>query len=122
MLTAAQEKLVKCIVCDGMNQKEAAKAVKVSEQTVCAWKKNKEFLEVYRDVLDKEMMCGAGRAYQKVIYLMDNATNEQVQLAAAKDILDRSGYKPKDNVSIEIPESKKLNDIIEQLGGEGLEE
>ena len=52
-----------------------------------------------------------------------NAESEAVQLAAAKDILDRAGYKPQDNIKLNADiTSEKLADVFRQIGGEGLEE
>lgn len=122
MLTPKQRKCIKYMVSTGANQKETAAELDIAEETISRWKNDEEFLKEYESAVRRSMSGYAAKALQKIAHLAEHADSEQVQLAAAKDILDRSGYKPKDNVSIEVPESKKLNEIIEQLGGEGLEE
>ena len=52
------------------------------------------------------------------------AESEQVQLAAAKDILDRAGYKSSEIIQLDgtLRTSEKLADVFRQIGGEGLDE
>lgn len=122
MLTPKQRKCIKHMVSTGANQKETAAELDIAEETISRWKNDDEFLKEYESAVRRSMSGYAVKAVQRIAYLAEHADSEQVQLSASKDILDRVGYKPKDSVNIELPESKKLNDIIEQLGGEGLEE
>ena len=46
--------------------------------------------------------------------------NNSVQ--AAQYIRDSLGDKPADSVNVEVNDSKKLKDVFEQIGGEGLDE
>jgi len=41
---------------------------------------------------------------------------------AFNTLRDTVGEKPKDNVNVEVNTSKKLSDVFEQIGGEGLDE
>ena len=41
---------------------------------------------------------------------------------AAEFVRDTAGQKPKDEVEVEVKKSKKLDDIMSQIGGTGLEE
>lgn len=122
MLTPKQRKCIKYMVSTGASQKETAAKLDIAEETISRWKNDDEFLKEYESAVRRSMSGYAVKAFQRVVYLAEHADSEQVQLSAAKDILDRVGYKPKDSVNIELQESKKLNDIIEQLGGDGLEE
>ena len=99
MLKPKQKKCIELMVCDGLNQKEAASVVNVSEKTVCLWKKNDEFIKAYDDAVKSSLRFAAAKAMRKQIKLIDSF-NEQVAHLAAKDILDRGGYKADDKVEL----------------------
>lgn len=117
MLSTKQKKCIELMIAGGMTQIEIAKELQVSDQSVSNWKKNPEFAaareEAERDAFRKLVP----KARQKIADLL-NAKNEQVQLAAARDILDRAGYKAESKVQVEgslTTETTKLNDLIEQM-------
>ena len=82
-----------------MTQKEIAKAIKMTEQTICNWKKNDEFMAEHKKLVRYSLYSVATKAANTLISLLD-ADSEQVRLNAAKDILDRAGFKPEDKVEI----------------------
>ena len=73
--------------------------------------------------MDQPAMVQVAQALQKAAALLD-AESEQVQLAAAKDILDRAGYKSSEIIQLDgtLRTSEKLADVFRQIGGEGLDE
>lgn len=48
MLTPKQKKCVELMVSGELKQKEIAAQINVSEQTICAWKKNADFMAAIR--------------------------------------------------------------------------
>lgn len=105
-----------------ITQAQIAKELKVTEQTICNWKKNSEFAKELADGNRIAISSLVPRAINKTAALL-NAESEQVQLAAAKDILDRAGYKAQDDIKLNANiTSEKLADVFKQVGGEGLDE
>lgn len=123
MLKPKQKKCIELMVKGDMTQAEIARELKISEQTICNWKKDGEFAGELERANRLVISSLVPRAISKTAALL-NAENEQVQLAAAKDILDRAGYKPQDKIQVDgtIKTSEKLADVFRQIGGEGLEE
>ena len=123
MLKTRQKKCIEMLVSGTMTQADIAAALKVSEQTICNWKKNEEFEEELAAANRLVISSLVPAAVQRTKALL-NAESEAVQLAAAKDILDRAGYKAQDKIQVDgtIKTSEKLADVFRQIGGEGLEE
>lgn len=96
-----------------ITQAQIAKELKVTEQTICNWKKNSEFAKELADGNRIAISSLVPRAINKTAALL-NAESEQVQLAAAKDILDRAGYTaPKEE--IDTTQLEKLDNILEEI-------
>lgn len=117
MLTAKQQKCIEMLISGNYKKQEIADDLKVTVQTLCNWEKNTEFIEEYEKANRDAFRKLVPKARQKIADLL-NAKNEQVQLAAARDILDRAGYKAESKVQVEgslTTETTKLNDLIEQM-------
>lgn len=122
MLKPRQKKCIEMLVSGAMTQADVAAALKVTEQTICNWKKNEEFAAELAAANRLVISSLVPAAVQRTKALL-NAESEAVQLAAAKDILDRAGYKPQDNIKLNADiTSEKLADVFRQIGGEGLDE
>lgn len=93
-------------------QKEIATILHVTEATICNWKKNKEFMDEYTSSLKDSMKDVAAKAFNTEVTLL-KARSEMVRLMAAKDILDRAGFKPDSNVSIDLEPVVIVNDLKE---------
>lgn len=121
MLKPKQKKCIDMLISGMLTQSQIAASLKITEQTICNWKKDKEFA----DALEKANRSVIGSLVPKAIRKAEallSAESEQVQLAAAKDILDRAGYKADSNVNLNANVvSEKLADIFKQIGGEGLD-
>ena len=119
-----REKQMQCIilmVIENKTQKQIAKELKISEQTICNWKKDKEFKnEIEKNI--KENFGSLAVEAQKELKKLLKSNNEYIKMQAVKDILDRAGYKPTERIKNEVEPSKKFADICKQLGGEGLNE
>lgn len=117
MLKPKQKKCIEMLVCGQYTQAQIAKELKISEQTICNWKKNEEFAEE----LTEDMRICIQALAPKAIHTMEkllNSDSDNVRFSAAKDILDRTGFKPSDNINVKntiAAEQSKLDDILAQL-------
>ena len=99
MLNSKQLKCIELMVSGENTQKEISKALKVSEVTICNRKKNAEFMDEYNSALKDSIREVAAKAFKTQVKLL-TAQSEMVRYMAAKDILDRAGFKPTDKVDI----------------------
>jgi len=113
VLSTKQKKCIELMLLGEITQAQIAKELKVTEQTICNWKKNSEFAKELADGNRIAISSLVPRAINKTAALL-NAESEQVQLAAAKDILDRAGYTaPKEE--IDTAQLDKLDNILEEI-------
>lgn len=131
-ITAKQKKAIDMLIYQGSKKREVAEALKITPTTLSNWLnigKNPHFVAAY----EKELECAdnlrkrdyrtAAQEAQKRLIELAQSDDEDVALKACKDILDRAGDKPTDNVAVTVPNvSNKLAAVFEQIGGEGLEE
>ena len=82
-------------------QKEIAERLKVTEATICNWKKNEDFQTEYIEFMRQNLKGAVAKAFNTELQLL-NARSEMVRLLAAKDVLDRAGFRPDDNVNANI--------------------
>lgn len=99
MLNSKQRKCIELMVAGGQNQKQIAAEIHVAEATICNWKKNNEFIDEYTAALKNSIKDVAAKAFRVEEKLL-SAKSEMVRLMAAKDILDRAGFKPDENVNL----------------------
>ena len=122
MLNKKQKKCIELMVSGDMSQNEIAKTIGVIPGTISDWKKKDEFREEYNRANKIVINSIVPKAVQTIKSLL-NADSEQVRLAAAKDVLDRAGYKAQDDIKLNANiTSEKLADVFKQVGGEGLDE
>ena len=115
ILKPKQQKCIELMILGTMTQAEIAKELKVSEQTICSWKKNSEFTNEIAKANRLIINSLVPRAINKTAALLD-AESEQIQLAAAKDILDRAGYKPpKEPKVVDTTQIDKLDAILLEI-------
>lgn len=117
MLKPKQKKCIEMLVCGSYTQVQIARELKISEQTICNWKKDKEF----SSELEKQLRLCVQTLAPKAVRTMENllkSESDNVRFSAAKDILDRTGFKPSDNINVKntiAAEQSKLDDILAQL-------
>lgn len=116
------EKQVQCInlmVIENKTQKQIAKELNITEQTICNWKKDKEFKsEIEKNI--KENFGSLAVEAQKELKKLLKSNNEYIKMQAVKDILDRAGYKPVERREIkdDTEKTKKIDaisDILNQM-------
>lgn len=99
MLTEKQKKCIILMITTNKTQKQIAKEIQISENSICEWKKDKEF----KDELQRQMRENFGSLAveaQKELKKLLKSKNENVKMQAIKDVLDRAGYKPQEKVNI----------------------
>lgn len=99
MLNRKQKKCLELMAIGELNQKEIATEIKVSEQTICNWKKDIEFMNELETLIKVSIQSVAAKAFKTQVNLLD-AKSEMVKYMVAKDILDRAGLKPADKVDV----------------------
>ena len=97
LLKKVQRECLKLMLQGNLTQKEIAQQIKKTEQTVCNWKKDAEFMDEYNRLMRVGIQTLAAKAYQTQVKLLD-AESENVRYMVSKDILDRAGYKSSDRV------------------------
>lgn len=113
---ALKKKQISCIdmlLDANMTQKEIAQTLGVAEQTICRWKRDEEFAAEYNIRLKKKIQLTAAKAFKTETDLLLHSESDKVRLGAAKDILDRAGFKPKDEISLTQSVDNSLKEMQE---------
>lgn len=119
MLSEKQIQCINLMVVENKTQKQIAKELKITEQTICNWKKDKEFKsEIEKNI--KENFGSLALEAQKELKKLLKSNNEYIKMQAVKDILDRAGYKPVERREIkdDTEKAKKIDaisDILNQM-------
>lgn len=100
MLSTKQKKCIELMASGEFKQKEIAKMINVTEKTICAWKKDDEFMKELDYLIVISIRSVAAKAFKTQTRLLDSK-NDMVRYMAAKDILDRAGFKPDDKLKVE---------------------
>lgn len=116
-MASKQMKAIILMVTTEKKQKEIAKEIGVNEATISRWKKQEDFNKAKKDYERGYLSSLSAKALRTLAELLDSNT-DYVRLAAAKDILDRTGYKPTDKTQIEM--SGSLSNPYDELTVEEL--
>lgn len=100
MLSSKQKKCIELMATGEYTQKEIAKKINITEKTICTWKKNDEFMAALDNLVAVGIRSIAAKAFKTQVKLLDSK-NEWVRFTAAKDILDRAGFKPDEKLKVE---------------------
>lgn len=112
MSNPKQKKCIELMVEGAYTQKQIAEKLNVSENTISNWKKNQEFMSEYNEALKSSINEVAAKAFKTQIALL-NARSEMVRYSVSKDILDRAGFKPSDNINLNVEPVVIVNDLKE---------
>lgn len=113
-LTTRQQALVDVMVAEGLNTTQAAKAAGYAEGkagyvTAAKTLKLPHVQQYMMQRIAEQLGTNAAFAAAKVMKLAGSAKSEYVQLEAAKDILDRAGFKPIDRQQVQIAGDIKVS-------------
>lgn len=114
MLKPKQRKCIELMLQGEMKQKEIAAELNITEKTVSEWKKNEEFTAAYDEAVRSLLRYASGKALRKQIKLIDSESDNVAHLAA-KDILDRGGYKPDEKVEVAASVVPRIVDDINTI-------
>lgn len=110
------EKAVRLMVVTELSQREIAKELNLTEQTISNYKKKESYPQLrqqYEEAFLADLTAPAMRTMRELL----SAKSEFVRYSAASDILDRTGYKPTERQEIDAHvKTDKLDSILEQLG------
>ena len=113
MLNSKQKRCIELLVSGDKTQKEISDIINVTEATICNWKKNDDFMSEYTASLKSSMKNVAAKAFQTEIKLL-SARSEMVCLMAAKDILDRAGFKADEKLMLESTAKVVIVDDLDE--------
>lgn len=99
-LTGKQLQAIELMISTNMTQIEIAKAIGMCDETVHRWTKNELFQAKLEEENRKRFKKLAVEAQREMQRLALKGKSEQVRFQACKDILDRAGYKPKDEIDL----------------------
>ena len=100
MLSAKQRKAIELMMLGTMTQEKIAAEIGVTSKTIWMWKNNDDFMAELQRVNRLALRSLAAKA-TKVIGDSLTSNQEWIAFQAARDILDRSGYKGEDLIKIE---------------------
>lgn len=96
-LTTKQIKCIELMV-EGWKQGDIAHEIGIASETISRWKNQDLFIQEYKNAIDTKFKYLAGFAQKTIEDLAKDSKNDNVRLSAAKDILDRGGYKPVEEI------------------------
>lgn len=100
-ITKSMEKVANLQIVTGLTQREIAKKLDINESTISRWQKNPEYINHKLELEKKYLSFLASKAIRTLNDLLDD-DNGNVRLGAAKDILDRTGFKLSEKQEISI--------------------
>lgn len=106
-LNMKQQKFVHAYVSGQYTIKQLSKLLDVHEQTIYRWSKREDVIEALKyyqetehQVIDNGIKNNAFKALKVMSDLLDSPI-EQVRYQASKDLMDRAGYKAKQEVKVD---------------------
>lgn len=110
-LTKRHKEAIRLLIEGDMSKDEIAKSVKTSRQTLYNWLNDPDFEEEYDEQL-KEIDRRTRRRISKMVdtaldrqeEILTRSRNDNAAAIVAKDVLDRAGYAPDENVNVKGPE------------------
>ena len=129
-ISTKQQKAIELLIYEGLSKAEIAHRLNIAPQTLSRWLnpgKTPEFTEAF----EKELAAAdrmrknnyriiAQKAQDKLVKLMDSK-NKHVAFQACKDLLDRAGDKPVDDIVTTEDEASEDNSFYEALNAKAQE-
>lgn len=110
MLKPKQKKCIELLVEGQMTQREIAQAINITEKTISVWKSEPEFASELENATRLSIRSLAVKAKNTMASLL-TSDSDNVRFQAAKDILDRAGFKPQEKIEV----SKSIDDSIREM-------
>ena len=106
-ITKRHREAIKLLIEGQLTKEEIAKNVNVSRPTLYNWLKDEDFKEVYEEEISelerrvkRRIANMVNDALDRQERILNNSKNDIAAAAVAKDVLDRAGYAPDENVNI----------------------
>lgn len=99
-LTGRELQAIELMISTNMTQLQIAEAVGVCDETVYRWTKKPIFQAKLEEENKKRFRSLAIEAQKEMERLALKGKQEYTRLQACKDILDRAGYKPKEEIDL----------------------
>lgn len=113
-MASKQTKAIILMVTTEKKQKEIAKEIGVNETTISRWKKQEDFNKAKKDYEREYLSSLSAKALRTLAELLDSNT-DYVRLAAAKDVLDRTGYKPTESIEMIRPVEETAESLAQLI-------
>ena len=101
MLSKKAKKAAALMVTTNLTQREIAEKLDLNESTVSRWKNDDEF-KTYKQEVERDYLASLSAPAIRTLGDLLTARSGFVRFQAAKDILDRTGYKPIDKQEIDL--------------------
>lgn len=111
MLKPKQKKCIEMLVSGHFTKTEIANELNIARKTINYWENNDdEFKKQFENTMRISIKSLAPKAIKTMANLL-NSDSDNVRFSAAKDILDRTGFKPQEKIEI----SKPIDDSIKEM-------
>lgn len=122
-LTKKHRTAIELLIEGNMSKTDIAQSVNVSRQTLNKWLNDTDFKDEYDEQIKeierrfKRRICNmTAAALDRQENILKRSKNDIAAASVAKDILDRAGYAPDDNINIEMKEQVIIVDDIPRGG------
>ena len=106
-------KAIDLLIHENITQKEVANQVGIHEATLYRWFADASFCEQLEKEQRKYLQALGIQALKKITKLAnDDTISPAVQFQAAKDLADRSGYKPVEKSQVEQTGAPTINIVV----------
>ena len=117
VLKPKQKKCIEMLIEGELTQREVARELNVSEQTLCRWKHSEEFAAELKNANRLCIQALAPKA-TRVLGELLSSDSDNVRLGAVREVLDRSGFKSEEKIELNgtlVSEVTKLDELIKQM-------
>lgn len=116
--------------CQGMSYEQIAEQLNIGPSTVENWfyrdltfreeyeKFKQEYIADITKSAQERLKKAADEAMQTLLILMQTSESDKIRLDAAKDVLDRTGFKPEDILNIKGNQDLEININLTDTGGD----
>lgn len=121
MLKGKQLRAIEMLVKGDKKDSEIAEALAIGARTLSRWKnEDAEFKKEYVLQMNRSLNYASAKAFRKQVALL-NSESDMVAHLAAKDILDRGGFKAGERIKITAAEEQFDDGFMEALKGKAAE-
>ncbi|TPG71158.1 helix-turn-helix domain-containing protein [Brevibacillus laterosporus] len=113
LLSAKQHECIRMMLELDIQQKDIAKEIGVTPETISRWKHDESFINEYNRLAKTAYIHLAPEA-QKALRRALRSENEDVAFKAAKDVLDRAGHRPAQEISHDFKDNNPFKGLTDE--------